>query len=1072
MHKYMKSKIEQGLKYPVILAVCGLMSVAAGYAGTPAAFAWNSPVAGNWSDRAKWTTGQSTGVAPVATGRVDYALGFNQAGTYTVTNDLNAGFLLNKLVFNGATLTLEGNSLAFAADGAVPPQIIQNGGGGVTVKAPVSLNANLTCGGTGTGGALTLAGVISGPGCLTVDAAGYGLRLGADNIYSGGTILQAGSIQVEKVNFPLGTGPVKVNSGATLNLNGNDNLTNTFLLNGAKVVNGNSFSANFNGPVVLQATSTIDLGTTGSMSIGGVISGPGGLTKDGPAGPLVIINRANTFAGPVSINAGAVMVASLNSVRGGAPGSGLGAPASVANGTISMGSNNSFGALIYNGPGETTDRVIRLTGTTGGATLNQSGTGSGVAGARGVSGLLKFTGDVVAPGTAGQDNRKTLTLTNTMSPKTGAHVGQGEISGSIGDSVLGNTGQLATSVTKDGLGTWILSGANTYTGATSVRAGTLVIASAKSLGSGTLDISTGAMVQLDFIGTRQIAALTLDAGAARSNGTYGSSRSLATNRDDVHFAGLGTVTAGPMESPVTTTLVRSAGTSPSKAGVALTFTATVKGATPSGNVTFYDGLKVIGTSPLSGTCQSSLTIRTLDAGSHSITALYLGNAGNAPAASAALPQIVNESRAVSSLTLVSGANPSSFGAPVTFTATVTGKAPTGSVTFLDDATKLGTVALSGNKASFTTSKLTAGWRHINASYDGDPANRPCATTQTSFQSVNPPSGNGKLKVFILAGQSNMVGKGSVENGRNPDDLTGKPVPGGLGSLRHMLNANPQQYGYLADPAHPIAGGSPGWITRPDVWITYYGGASWELTEKNVIRRGNLDANYGENAKEGLIGPEYGFGLVVGSQLADQVLIIKYAHGGRSLGADFRPPSSGGTVGPCYSEMIGMVHQALDHISTEFPAYAGGGYELVGLGWHQGWNDRCSPPFVAEYETNMVNLIKDLRAEFHAPDMRVAIANTGMANADSDPNASKLVTAQANAADPARHPELAGTVTTVDTRPFDYGELMGVNEQGYHWYFNGASYFNIGECMGMAMMRLLQPAPEKPETNNKRKTGNQ
>ncbi len=222
---------------------------------------------------------------------------------------------------------------------------------------------------------------------------------------------------------------------------------------------------------------------------------------------------------------------------------------------------------------------------------------------------------------------------------------------------------------------------------------------------------------------------------------------------------------------------------------------------------------------------------------------------------------------------------------------------------------------------------------------------------------------------------------------------------------------------------------------------------------------------GENAKDGLIGPEYGFGLVVGSQLADQVLIIKYPMAADRWQADFRPPSSGGTVGPCYTELIGMVHQVLEHIAAEFPAYAGGGYELVGLGWHQGWNDRCSPPFVAEYETNMVNLIKDLRAEFHAPDMRVAIANTGMANADSDVNAGNLITAQANVADPTRHPELAGTVTTVDTRPFDYGELMGANDQGFHWYFNGESYFNIGESMGQAMMGILQPAPARPASNN-------
>ena len=1042
------------------MVIHGLAGAVTAVAAPSAAFAWNSPVAGNWSDRGKWTNGQVKGVAPAAAGRADYALGFNQAGTYAVTHDLNAGFQLNKLVFGGASVTIEGNSLAFCANGAALPQIIQNGGSAVTVKTPVILNANTSCGGTGTGGEVTLAGVISGPGSLTMDGAGYGVKFVMDNTYSGGTIILAGSVQTAKVNSPFGTGPVKVNNGVTIGLDGNDNLTNPFLLNGAKLVNGNSFSANLNGPLVLAATSTVDLGTTGHMSLGGVVSGPGGLTKEGPAGPLQITTNSNTFAGPVSVNAGPLEVTSLNRVSGGTPASSLGAPTTAANGTISLGSNNNAGTLIYLGPGETTDRTIRLAGATGGAAISQTGPGSGMATTRGVSGLLKLTGQIVVPGIAGTDNRKTLTLTHTTSVKTGMHVGMGEICGSIGDSVLGTAGQLATSVTKDGPGTWILSGSNTYSGATRVKAGTLVIASAKSLGAGPLDISNGAKARLDFIGTRQIAALTFDAGSPQSDGTYGSSLSVAAHKDDLHFTGLGTVTVGPVASPVDVALARTGGTNPAKAGETVTFTATVKAGAPSGNVVFYDGLKAIGTSPVDKSCQASLTTRTLAGATHAITALYVGPAGTATGASAPLSQVMNETRAATTTTLVSGANPSNFGTPVTFTATVTGKAPAGSVTFYDGAAVIGSAVLQGSKASISTKALTPGWRPISASYAGDAANRPSTSTQVCFQTVNPPAGNGKLKVFILAGQSNMVGKGSVENGRNPDDLTGKPIPGGLGSLRHMLNAHPQEYGYLADPAHPIAGGSPGWITRPDVWITYYGGASWELTEKKALRSGELDANYGENAKDGLIGPEYGFGLVVGSQLADQVLIIKYAHGGRSLGADFRPPSSGGTVGPCYTEMVGMVHQALDHIAETFPAYAGGGYELVGLGWHQGWNDRCNPPFVAEYEANMVNLIKDLRAEFHAPNLRVAIANTGMANADSDPTASKLITAQANVADPKLHPELAGTVVTVDTRPFDYGELMGANDQGFHWNFNGESYFRMGEHMGLSMMGMLQPPQPK------------
>ena len=1022
--------------------------------GKPAAsFTWTSPSAGNWSDGAKWNPAP----APVATGGADHNLIFSQAGTYTVTNDLNEGFLLNTLTLGAPDLTLAGKGVAFNANGGALPQIIKNGDSGVTISLPINLLANLSCSGTGKG-ELILSGGISGSGSLTQNGAGYSLRIQGDNSYSGGTTINAGAILVDRVNSPLGTGPVTVNNGGTIHFNGNDKLTNAFIFNGGRVTNGNSFSANLCGPVVLEATTTIDLSTTGNMSIAGVMSGPGGLTKLGRGqGPLVITG-ANTFTGPVTVNDGSVQVSSLNSVNGGTPTSALGAPTTVANSTLSLGSGQTPGSLIYNGNGETTDRVIKLAGTTGGAIISQAGYGKGFPTTRGTSGLLKFTGKVSIPGIAGQDNRKTLILAHIGS-NAGTNAGQGEISGDIGDSLLGNAGQVATSVTKAGPGAWVLSGTNTYTGTTCVEAGTLVFTHANSLGGGALDITTGGKVQLDYIGTRQIATLTFDAGAPKGNGTYGSSLSWADNKDDVHFAGLGTVTVGPITTPTTTTLTRTNGTSPSKGGVAVTFTAKIAGAAPTGKVIFYDGLSVIGTSVLNGSFQASVTTGNLSAGTHAITALYVGNAGNAPSASTALSQIVNETRPATTTTLVSNANPSNFGAAVTFTAAVKGASPRGTVTFYDGTTALGSVALSGATARFTTSSLAAGWRRISAEYVGDATNRPSTSTPVLFQTVNPPAGNGKLKVFILAGQSNMVGYGSVEDGRDPNNLTGeKLIPGGLGSLRHMLNKQPDKYGYLTDSNNPIAGGSPGWITRNDVWITYYGGSSWDLSPNKSRRNGNLDANYGADAANGLIGPEYGFGLVVGSQLADQVLIIKYAHGGRSLGGDFRPPSSGGTVGPCYTDMIGAVHKVLDNITAEFPAYAGGGYEVVGLGWHQGWNDRCSPPFVAEYEKNMVNLIKDLRAEFKAPNLRVSIVNTGMANVDSDVNAKNLVQAQANVANPTLHPEFAGTVATVDSRPFDYGELMGVNNQGFHWYFNGESYFNIGESMGQAMVKLLEAGP--------------
>ena len=753
------------------------------------------------------------------------------------------------------------------------------------------------------------------------------------------------------------------------------------------------------------------------------------------------------------MQAGVVQATSLNRISGGTASSSLGAPITVANGTLSLGAGGSGGTLSYDGAGETTDRVIKLAGTTGSATISQNGTDTGFPTTRGESGLLKFTSDVSSPGTAGVDNRKTLILTHGNSDATGTNPGRGEISGSIGDSVLGTVGQLATSVTKAGLSTWTLSGANTYSGTTKVQAGTLAFSRSDSLGSGSLDITTGAKVQLDYIGTRQISALTFNAGSAQAIGSYGSSRSLATFKDDTRFSGLGTVTIGSITGATTTNLVRTSGNEPSNGGESLTFTATVAGASPTGNVMFYDGLTLIGTSALNGSFQATLTTSSLSAGVHVISALYVGSAGNA-SSSGNLTQTVVETRTLATTTtLSSSANPSAYGAPVTFTATVAGSAPAGSVAFYNGTNPLGTATLNGGGlASLAISNLAIGWRPITARYLGDATHLPSATASALFQTVNPPTGNGKLKVFILAGQSNMVGKGQVELGRDPNNAAISNLVGGLGSLRNMLNRSPEKYGYLADPANPTAQGNPGFLKRSDVWVTYTG-------EPNAPgRTGMLDANFGNLGGQGLIGPEYGFGLVAASQFADPVLLIKIAWGGKSLAVDFRPPGAvtarGGVVGPFYTSMVARVNQVLADIPTYYPGYTGGGYEITGFGWHQGFNDRINTTYTAEYEANMTNLIKDLRTQFSVPNLPVVIGETGMANAPTGPGS--LVEAQRNVADPAKHPEFAGTVITVKTTQFDYGTLLGTSTEGFHWNWSGESYFNIGESMGLAMMSLLPP----------------
>ena len=597
--------------------------------------------------------------------------------------------------------------------------------------------------------------------------------------------------------------------------------------------------------------------------------------------------------------------------------------------------------------------------------------------------------------------------------------------------------------------TLILSGNNTYSGGTVIAAGKIICESENSLGGGLLTIASGARLQLDFVGSSDVTSLSLG-GSPMANGTWGSSSSPADHKNDTYFSGFGIVTVGPPKSPTTTAITQTAGTNPTDIGLSVTFTATVSGGSPSGTVAFYDGLTQLGTGTLNGSFQTSVSTTALPEGARKVVAQYQGDATYASSTSVPLAIQVVDSRAATTttVTLTSGTNPSASGAAVTYTAAVAGSSPTGTVQFYDRENLIDASALNGSsQASITTNALPNGVRRITAKYSGDLANKPGSGSYT--QHVNPPAGNGKLKVFILAGQSNMQGHGRTEYGRNPENLTGPLIVGGIGSLRGATTRDPLKYGYFLDP-NTLVNGVPGFIKRNDVYISY-----WDTVGSStaVKRAGYLDAMFGVSfsTTDGRIGPEYAFGHVVGSGLGDKVLLIKTAWGGKSLKVDFRPPSSGGTVGPFYLDMVDKVHRVLNNLLTYYPDYDGGGYELSGFGWHQGWNDRVDASAVAEYEFNLTNLIKDIRAEFNVPALPFVIANTGMASAPWGPGS--LIEAQGNVSNPA------GKIITVDTRPFDYGVFQSPIDQGYHWNGNGESYFQIGEAMGGAMLELLSVTPQ-------------
>ena len=184
----------------------------------------------------------------------------------------------------------------------------------------------------------------------------------------------------------------------------------------------------------------------------------------------------------------------------------------------------------------------------------------------------------------------------------------------------------------------------------------------------------------------------------------------------------------------TTNTSLSVNLNPSISGASITLTATVSPAvsgTPTGSVTFMEGPTTLGSGTLNQSGVATMMIATLSLGSHSIDAVYAGDAVNLTSTSAVLTQTVDEN---TSMTLTASSNPVPAGTFDTFTATVNPGAsgtPTGTVTFKDGNSILGTGMLNGSGvAIFATQSLGTGSHSILASYAGDSDDLPSTATLT------------------------------------------------------------------------------------------------------------------------------------------------------------------------------------------------------------------------------------------------------------------------------------------------------------------------------------------------------
>jgi alpha-galactosidase len=239
-----------------------------------------------------------------------------------------------------------------------------------------------------------------------------------------------------------------------------------------------------------------------------------------------------------------------------------------------------------------------------------------------------------------------------------------------------------------------------------------------------------------------------------------------------------------------------------------------------------------------------------------------------------------------------------------------------------------------------------------------------------------------VKVFILAGQSNMEGKAKV-----------------------VLFDRQVQEAANKDVFAPYRAGDK-WAERDDVFVKF------------LDRKGKLTVGFGS---PGCVGPELGFGHVVGNHFDDPVLLIKTAWGGRSLYRDFRPPSAGlppdavldrmladlkkriptatlddvtKRFGAAYRDMLAEVVKTLGDLKTHFPALADRPTELAGFIWFQGWNDMIDATATAEYAVNLGHLIRDVRKDLKAPGLPVVVGEMGVDGVNAGANIKKFKEAQA------------------------------------------------------------------------------
>ncbi len=374
----------------------------------------------------------------------------------------------------------------------------------------------------------------------------------------------------------------------------------------------------------------------------------------------------------------------------------------------------------------------------------------------------------------------------------------------------------------------------------------------------------------------------------------------------------------------------------------------------------------------------------------------------------------------------------------------------------------------------------------------------------------------KLKVFILAGQSNMVGHANphtmatlYQSGNARDAELARMVfkPGSEISNAKLENQldlarkiDQLTGGISNDKLKNMSDGPEKTALEAEVKQLKESHEAYkaEIKTSSVVsdrvyihsiadrfeKSGKLSVGYGGGGKK--MGPEYGFGLSIAKEIDGPILLIKTSWGGKSLHYDFRPPSAGPyelndkekagdkadeikkNAGLFYRKMHVSVQEVLGKLDEVHPEYdADTGYEISGFVWFQGFNDQFSPEFRDNYASNMISFIKDVRNTLETPDMPFVIGVLGTGRTAEKVAGNAVSIGQRKAAQTLG---IVNNVLAVESYtdyssfsheifskgwPEHYHEwdLVG-SDRPYHYLGSGTFFVRLGDSFAKAMIRLL------------------